>query len=603
MTYISSEYKVKGALMIDGAWGSGKSYFIHNKLKQKIEDSGKGCAVVSLYGVNNLDELSKRIFIALRTNKLKKPTRTKKALIDNASNICRFGGQILISTLKLTTGFDLNFNISDNDFEKLFKNFDLSKTVLILEDLERSGVDVLKVLGFVNSLTEEDGSKVIIIANEKEILTTHIEKIKTKNKDGEEEEKEIWVLDDKAQEYKKIKEKTIIDTLKFETEYVSSLREIINKYFNNTILEKIVDDDVLEWLYFKAIIDKHFNLRTAIYAFQKCVELITEDACNALSKEEIKKIITSIFYLSIKIKTGSSIINRKPDFDNKPFLEIEWEKNNKITLYKYIYEYFFVNVVPQDIKGEYCRINNERKQALDFEKANVTLCEFMNMDSFDTDEEYLSCYKENLKALKENKIPFNVYKPFLSYCVYYSRLFNETNLDEVHTIMLTNIKNNDQVVSLSTYHDGIYLQGKEYEKFKDLYDKLKFEVNQKRKGKDKEFADVNSALLELSAQDFYDYCYNRNFSSNNKGFAQNIDVDKFKGIIERATMKELSFYYSAFRSIYNIINVKDFYQGDVENLELIKANLNKIVCVGQKLKQVRLKYFIEYIEEVLENLK
>ena len=121
--------------------------------------------------------------------------------------------------------------------------------------------------------------------------------------------------------------------------------------------------------------------------------------------------------------------------------------------------------------------------------------------------------------------------------------------------------------------------------------------------KDKEFFDINSALLELSAQDFYDYCYNRKFSYNNKGFAQNIDIDKFKELIKNSTLKDLSYYFSAFKSIYNIINKKDFYQEDIESLLKIKESLNEITCNGQKLKAERLLYFVQYIEEVVIDLQ
>lgn len=603
LTYISPEYQVKGALMIEGDWGIGKSYFIHNELKKQIEQTNKKCIIVSLYGINSLDELCKRIYIALRTSRLKKPSKVKNTLISNASNIFKIGGQALLSTLKVTAGFDLNLNISDNALKKLYKNFDLSGRILIIEDFERSGIDVLRVLGFINSLTEEDGNKVIVVANENAILSYDVKKKTIKNNKGEEEEKEYYVLDAKSEEYKKIKEKTIIDTLVFKSDYVNSLKEIIEKYFKKTDLKKCINEDLLQWLYFKALIDRHYNLRTAIYAFQKCTELIKTEAFEILDKIEIKKIITSIFYLSIKVKMGSPIINKRVDFADKTFLEIEWESNNKITLYRYIYEYFFENKICEDLTKEYRQIIEQKNEKIELEQANKVVYKFMKVESFDRDEQYTKCYKDNIKLLKENKIPFNVYKPFLSYCVYYSKFFSETNLEDVISLMVENIRNSPKEVSLSSYNGGIYLNGEDYDKYKNLYDRLKFEANEKKTGKDKEFNDVNKALEELSAKEFYEYCYNRNFSKGQKGFSQNINVEIFKKIIENATLDELSYYSSSFKTIYNIVNVKDFYQDDVESLLKIKESLNEISCVGQKMKAERLRYFIKYIEEAVESLQ
>ena len=65
------------ALMINGAWGCGKTYFIKNTLKASIEsvecpiqkDNGKKKTYmqifVSLYGVASVEEIKERIFYAI----------------------------------------------------------------------------------------------------------------------------------------------------------------------------------------------------------------------------------------------------------------------------------------------------------------------------------------------------------------------------------------------------------------------------------------------------------------------------------------------------------------------------------------------------------
>lgn len=64
--------------------------------------------------------------------------------------------------------------------KQLYDSIDLSGKLIILEDLERSGIDILEILGYVNSLTEQDGVKVLLVANEHELIHYERENAKTK---------------------------------------------------------------------------------------------------------------------------------------------------------------------------------------------------------------------------------------------------------------------------------------------------------------------------------------------------------------------------------------------------------------------------------------
>ena len=67
LDYIRSDY-TDYAVMINGEWGSGKTHFWNNKVRKKIESmqlNGKRYTTIymSLYGISNLEEISKKIFI------------------------------------------------------------------------------------------------------------------------------------------------------------------------------------------------------------------------------------------------------------------------------------------------------------------------------------------------------------------------------------------------------------------------------------------------------------------------------------------------------------------------------------------------------------
>ena len=67
LDYVRADY-TDYAIMINGEWGSGKTYFWNNRIRNKIESlqlNGKQYTTIymSLYGISNLEEISKKIFI------------------------------------------------------------------------------------------------------------------------------------------------------------------------------------------------------------------------------------------------------------------------------------------------------------------------------------------------------------------------------------------------------------------------------------------------------------------------------------------------------------------------------------------------------------
>ena len=47
---------------------------------------------------------------------------------------------------------------------KVYASVNLTGKLVVLEDLERSGIDILEVLGYVNNLVEQDGVKVLLVS-------------------------------------------------------------------------------------------------------------------------------------------------------------------------------------------------------------------------------------------------------------------------------------------------------------------------------------------------------------------------------------------------------------------------------------------------------
>ena len=65
LNYIKND-KTKSAVMLSGSWGTGKSYYIINSLipfLKKEENGSIECLCVSLYGINDLREINKSLYL------------------------------------------------------------------------------------------------------------------------------------------------------------------------------------------------------------------------------------------------------------------------------------------------------------------------------------------------------------------------------------------------------------------------------------------------------------------------------------------------------------------------------------------------------------
>lgn len=196
------------AIMLTGAWGAGKTFYWKNALKQSIEEIDspvkiKGNNVkykavhVSLFGVENLNSLIMRIARA-------KYIDTDNKLINSATTLTIAGIKKLAKKYEVD-GDDLKLLI------KILKDVDSQRFVFCFDDLERLNKKVLlEVLGYINSMVENDGVKVVVLCNEKELLA----------KIGEENEK--------VGEYRTYKEKLIRFTYQMTADIDKVLGSIID---------------------------------------------------------------------------------------------------------------------------------------------------------------------------------------------------------------------------------------------------------------------------------------------------------------------------------------------------------------------------------------
>lgn len=150
------------AVMLKGRWGTGKTFFIKQRVKE-LGDTRKSL-YVSLNGVSSKKEIEDEFFRQLH------PVFASKGM--------RLTGRILKGALKATVNFDLDrdgnndssaaVGIPDVNLSEYLDN--PAGLILIFDDLERCDIKIPEILGYINYFVEHHGYKVLIIANEAEII-------------------------------------------------------------------------------------------------------------------------------------------------------------------------------------------------------------------------------------------------------------------------------------------------------------------------------------------------------------------------------------------------------------------------------------------------
>ena len=193
--YINTK-KTQYAILLNGNWGCGKTYFWKHTLEKVAKDSNFDTIYLSLNGVSKIEDLDHQLFIKLipfisnqENNKIKNATK----FLGNALN-------------KLSTHY-LKTSLSDIFKGVSIDTFNFSRYIVCFDDLERCQTPVKEVLGFINNLVEHKYLKTVILAHEPEI--------------------------DKKSGYEIIKEKVIGRDLKFELDIIATLPNLFEKYAKN----------------------------------------------------------------------------------------------------------------------------------------------------------------------------------------------------------------------------------------------------------------------------------------------------------------------------------------------------------------------------------
>ena len=332
LDYIRADY-TDYAIMINGEWGSGKTYFWNHKIRNKIESmqiNGKKYTTIymSLYGISNLEEISKKIFI--ETTQLM-DKNLKKYMNSNAQTTIP---EYAKTGLDMANFFGVTQNGDKIDYKEFFSTDD---KILCFDDLERANVDVIDILGYINNFVEHDHIKTIIICNEKELSTklksSNLE-MKTfiatylldkENKLTQKTDKPmveriqdtIEYVFDKANDYERIKEKLIGETFEYNPEFTYIINGLLMRYEKYPELIRFLRENsyLITSTFEKSGTRNLRILKHSLNDFKKVFDMVNKSYPNT-NNRVLQTMLIFTIAISFEIKAGKITKDKFKNIEN-----------------------------------------------------------------------------------------------------------------------------------------------------------------------------------------------------------------------------------------------------------------------------------------------
>lgn len=473
---------------------------------------------MSLYGISNLEEISKKIFM-----------ETTQLMDKNLRRFMNSKGQETIPEYA-KTGIDMAnfFGVTQNgnklDYAEFFATDD---KVLCFDDLERANVDVIDILGYINNFVEHDHIKTIIICNEKElatklkssnlemktfIATYLLDKQNELNKSDkpmvEKIQDKIEHVFDKANDYERIKEKLIGETFEYAPKFDYIINGILMRYENNPELIRFLRENT-------GIIISTFNrsgtrnlriLKHALNDFKKIYEMVNKSYSNT-SNRVMQTMLIFTIAVSFEIKAGkitkekfinikdneeykSILVSSRILMDNRQFYIKEFDQNY---YYNFKAEYRFFKFIEYYVRT---RIFDMKlfKENMDTIRNTV---DTENLPSYKrllteeywkiSDNEFEAVIEDIIEDVKEGKIKLIDMVKIFAYFSYFSRkglikydlktlksmFFNGMNISSLTSEYCSNIEEELGKIAIEEVEEDMEEILKHFHKLNDqLLDKM-----------------------------------------------------------------------------------------------------------------------------------
>lgn len=284
------------ALLLNGKWGIGKTYYLKNVLFPKIRDKNKRVFYISLFGVQNIEE----VYTQILSQKFLDPKNKK------TKKLVKIAGGIVSTAFKLfIRNSPGGIKMSGDDIEIEFTDFvNIDDSVIFFDDLERvpdtTSFDLL--IGQINeAFIQNEKIKVVFVANEDQLAKKH-------------------------QVFFNVKEKLVGWTVNFDVPVLETNKSIVKSYESHPDYH----DYLQEMSDFMDEIIIHFNitnLRTLIF-FYDTLEVVNQ-ICELRELTCNQDVFYSVLVLVLEYKRG--YFDNRKEIQELPYYIIRRRRDFTIT--------------------------------------------------------------------------------------------------------------------------------------------------------------------------------------------------------------------------------------------------------------------------------
>ena len=598
--YIQEE-KSDYAVMLNGAWGSGKTYFVKNELIDYLqEEFNRKILYISLFGISNIDELYNNIALQVlnikATETLDQKIKMNNPSYNNSNKKTIFErSKISLWTGILNKGLKIlpDNNVINSVVSEVNKNIiSFNKYVFIFDDVERSTLDFDVLLGFFDQIVDQNGAKAILICNENE----------------------IDAINEKY--YKKFKEKVIGLTIDYKSDINKDFYSLAKIYFNNEECKKYVIEAKKDILNLFNVAETS-NLRTLIFIFKRFEEIYNKLSEIYLECDKEKLYFDKFMREILLSVVGSSILikekHQNNDFkDEQRIISFIKEPDKKKFSSTGPYQaYKFIDDYLSTYNFKECKVKGVITEFIKNEEVNPSniISKLDTIFDVDNDEIAINKLRDVLDEIKSDKLNINVYpkildKVFILIKILFTDSVQNNEIEHIKIKIRENAENRIQEFSSFSWSTFPYND----EDAKIFRDEL-FEVLNREKIKvsclewksifesDKNFVEKFTGYLKQN--------YGM-FGKDNKTMSY-IGADKVLQRIENLKIKELNDFWISLTYVFNeeINNLKDFYSVDKEFFKELKEKIeNNLLNSNEKsaMQKFQLKNFCNYLQRIYDKL-
>lgn len=622
------------AVMIDGAWGSGKTYFVNQVLLPELKKETKKSIYTSLYGVSNIDELSKKIYIKFLLKD--KSDRINSTLLAGATEAL----DVVSGLISPFIGKYGDIEIKEKKIQNLVQKFvPIKDCILIFDDLERCNCPMKEILGYINGFVEQAGMKVLIIANQNELrqkmdaqsialqlqaVLGEDEKLdfedkqeneiynllagKNTQEEGikkvsiEEALKRVSQVFKQTSEYERIREKIIGSIYYYRPNIKKAMLHLIENKFSYGEIGRPQLEKNLNYLADYMEKEQHVNFRTFQFFLLKMNGLFSEIKAETYENQDMvyKKLIQACWYACIMFKKGNldDIWKENQEYNNTGELRI-----------RFIEEYVQYSILDQGIKKLLKKFDDEETEKIRNQKDPINSLQYDWIVS--TEKVVREWMDDIIKNACAGKYGIGSYDRIQQiFLQIYQAGFESTYIKRLTDAMCASIQEGtakgepDCLLSMNGEEkELVELYNANMQRIVKTYNKC---MAKKSEG------DMNSFLKESDwAKQIYDYIWQAKHPSESEDYRKKIevflngmDINVLTSKLKEASLENLEKFRGVLKEIYSQNYAPDILWNEKEQIKVLIDSLKEFQENStDKIRKYQYKLIADYLSEALDRTK